>query len=602
MMVYDVSARSDEIGSLSMLVSLGFGVGVPVIVIVTKKFLRNRNEDEMNTTASDSADDESAASNRRPLLFGVAAGLIAIGIALFTYASTAHAQATADRGTIYLRNGMDTVVADHFARTGDTLRGRAQLKGQGAVDYLAILGAGNIVRTLTYDVYAPGSKDGDKPTSHLVFSMRGDTAVAETAAGPRSVPTKAGAIPMMGNLFALTELYTRRARSAGGTLDMPWLVIPGGSTIMISARPIGSDSMSLMIGQQEQRFRVDAVGRILGGSVTGRPLEFVRGGPETAGTFHTAPAVAIVAPPDYSAPAGAPYTAEEVKFAGPAGTLGGTLTIPKGARGRLPAVVTITGSGQQDRDEFIPLAGGVRLYKQLSDTLSRRGIAVLRLDDRGVGASTGDPGMSTTADFADDIRAGIAFLRSRADIDPNRIALAGHSEGGIIAPMIAATDPRIRAIVSFAGTATKGLEISMGQNKYILDHDPLLSQAQRDSIMRVTRTALEKQTMPWIKFFFSYDPAPALRKVKVPTLIVQGATDSQVPVAQADLYAKFIREGGNKDVTVKIFPATDHLFVADSSGDSAKYNELKSNKIRPEVLGTVADWLALKLGAPAVVK
>ena len=149
---------------------------------------------------------------------------------------------------------------------------------------------------------------------------------------------------MMGNLLALTELYTRRAKSSGGALDMPWLVVSGGTTIMISAKPIGSDSMSLMIGQEEQRFRVDAVGRILGGSVTGRKLEFLRGGPETAGAFHTAPAVARVAPPDYSAPPGAPYTAEEVRFAGPAGTLGGTLTIPKGARGRVPAVVTITGS------------------------------------------------------------------------------------------------------------------------------------------------------------------------------------------------------------------------------------------------------------------
>ena len=110
----------------------------------------------------------------------------------------------------------------------------------------------------------------------------------------------------------------------------------------------------------------------------------------------------------------------------------------------------------------------------------------------------------------------------------------------------------------------------MGQNKYILDHNTSLSQTQRDSIMRVTRATLENQTVPWIKFFMSYDPATALRQVKAATLVVQGATDSQVPVAQADLYAKLIREGGNKDVTVKIFPATNHLFVADSIGDSAE--------------------------------
>jgi dipeptidyl aminopeptidase/acylaminoacyl peptidase len=420
----------------------------------------------------------------------------------------------------------------------------------------------------------------------------GDSAVAQTATGPHTVPTKPGAIPMMGNLLALTELYTRRAKSSGGALEMPWLLVAGGTTIMITAKPIGSDSMSLMIGEQEQRFRIDAAGRILGGSVIGRKLEFFRGGPETAGTFHTAVAVA---PPDYSAPVGAPYTAEEVRIAGPAGKLGGTLTIPKNARGRLPAVVTITGSGQQDRDEYIPLAGGVRLFKELSDTLSRRGIAVLRLDDRGLGASGGDPSSSTSADFADDIRAAVAYLRTRPDIDPDRIALAGHSEGGMIGPMIAATDPRIRAVVTLAGPAIKGIEISMSQNKNLLDHNPLLSATQKDSILRAARKTLENQTVPWLKFFLAYDPAPVLKQVKAAVLVVQGETDQQITPNQAEMLAGYVRAGGNKDVTVKMFPATNHLFVPDSDGDPAKYNDLKSNRIRPEVLGAVADWLVAKL-------
>src|SRR6185312_5637675 len=256
----------------------------------------------------------------------------------------------------------------------------------------------------------------------------------------------------------------------------------------------------MTIGPQEQRLRVDAKGRILGGAVPSAGLEFARGPADPAASpvrlyDPSSP------PPEYSAPVGAPYTAEDVKVPGPGGiVLGGTLTKPKNAVGRLPAVVTITGSGQQDRDEYIPLAGGVRLFRQLADTLGRRGIAVLRLDDRGLGASGGDARMATTADFADDIRSAVAYLRTRPDIDAGRIALAGHSEGGIIAPMVASTDHAIRAIVLLAGTAVPGAEISAGQRKYAAEHAKGLSQAQRDSIVAATPAALapDKQTVPWM--------------------------------------------------------------------------------------------------------
>ena len=254
--------------------------------------------------------------------------------------------------------------------------------------------------------------------------------------------------------------------------------------------------------------------------------------------------------PDYSAPPGAPYTAEEVSFTGPGSiTLGGTLTKPAQVSGRLPAAITITGSGQEDRDEYIPFAGGVRLFRQVADTLSRVGIAVLRLDDRGLGASGGVFATSTTADFADDIRAAVAYLRSRPDLDPDRIALIGHSEGGIIAPMVAATDPRLRAIVTFGGFGEKMIEISMAQNRWILDHTPSLSAGQRDSLMVAARASLapERQTSPMVKFWMSYDPAPAARQVKAATLILQGETDRQVPVENAEKLAALIRSGGNKD-------------------------------------------------------
>ena len=162
--------------------------------------------------------------------------------------------------------------------------------------------------------------------------------------------------------------------------------------------------------------------------------------------------------PDYSAPADAPYTAEEVVVKTPAGhTLAGTLTLPKSASRTKPvsAIVTVTGSGPQDRDENIGLPG-FRPFRQIADSLARRGIAVLRMDDRGTGASGGTFKGSTSADFAEDVRAGLAYLRTRPEIRADRLGVLGHSEGAIIAPMVAEKEPTLRAIVLLAGIAQPG--------------------------------------------------------------------------------------------------------------------------------------------------
>src|SRR5215470_17576683 len=177
-------------------------------------------------------------------------------------------------------------------------------------------------------------------------------------------------------------------------------------------------------------------------------------------------------PIDYSAPAGAPFTAEEVTVQANGFTLAGTLLLPKAGRRPFPAVIMITGSGQQTRDEPLPLPGlkEYKPFRQIAESLAGTGIAVLRVDDRAVGGSTGRDTLAqaTTSSFADDTRAQVAYLRTRAEIDPARIALVGHSEGGIIAPMVAASDPRIAAIALMAGSAKRGYEITMFQLKAAL--------------------------------------------------------------------------------------------------------------------------------------
>src|SRR5688572_4623625 len=157
--------------------------------------------------------------------------------------------------------------------------------------------------------------------------------------------------------------------------------------------------------------------------------------------------------PDYSAPANAPYTATNVTVQTPMGhTLAGTLTLPRGASSARPvgAIVTITGSGAQERDSRLGGVQGYQPFRQYADSLARRGIAVLRMDDRGTGASKGTHRGSTSADFAEDIRAGLAYLRTRPEIDSTRLGLAGHSEGALIANLVAAKEPSLRAIVLLA--------------------------------------------------------------------------------------------------------------------------------------------------------
>lgn len=317
---------------------------------------------------------------------------------------------------------------------------------------------------------------------------------------------------------------------------------------------------------------------------------------------------------DYSAPANAPFTAEEVTVKSKDWTLAGTLLLPKTGKRPFPAVITITGSGQQTRDEPLGIAGleKYRLMRQVAETLASRGIAVLRVDDRGAGKSTGAETLttSTTSSFADDVRAQAAYLRSRPEIDASRIALVGHSEGGMIAPMVAATDPQIAATVLMAGSGKRGDQISMDQMNDILERDTTMTaeeknkrRAEQQEIIRAVLTGgdLSKYPpqvrIPWIKEFWTYDPLPTMRKVRQPVLILQGALDRQITAEQAGMLAQAARGAGNKDVTVRLFPNLNHLFLPAKTGAFSEYSTLETNIVGDDVLKTLGDWLEAKLKA-----
>jgi pimeloyl-ACP methyl ester carboxylesterase len=323
-----------------------------------------------------------------------------------------------------------------------------------------------------------------------------------------------------------------------------------------------------------------------------------------------------------------PYHDEEVQYTNAkAGiTLAGTLTIPQG-KGPFSAAVLITGSGPQDRDESLM---GHKPFLILADYLTRKGIAVLRSDDRGFGKSGGVFATATSADFATDAEAGIAFLKTRDEINPRKIGLIGHSEGGLIAAVLAAHDRDVAFIVMLAGPGVPGDQILPEQTRLIsqvageapekIDKDV---QQERESLALVEKeldnAKLEQQlraklngkipdaqlgasikqlTSPWMRYFLTYDPATALRKVKCPVLALNGSKDLQVPPRQnLPPIRNALKEAGNSDFEVDEMPGLNHLFQHAKTGLPAEYGEIEET-MSPEVLEKVAGWIIAATNSP----
>jgi uncharacterized protein len=329
-----------------------------------------------------------------------------------------------------------------------------------------------------------------------------------------------------------------------------------------------------------------------------------------------------------------PYLDEEVTYVNkPAGvSLAGTFTRPKEG-GPFAAVLLITGSGKQDRDETLL---GHKPFLVLADYLTRKGIAVLRVDDRGAGKSTGDFAASTSADFATDVETGIAYLMSRPDVDPKRIGLIGHSEGGLIAPMVAARNADVAFIVLLGGQGLTGEEVMVLQGQKLLkiagateaqmatqkrvqtklfaivkaEADPAIREQKLKAAFDEEVAALGekdkpmsgalKQGMaaqlrllkgPWLRFFLTYDPREALRKTRCPVLAMVGDKDAQVlPKENLSEIEKALKAGGNSDYTIKEMPGMNHLFQVCKTGLVSEYATIEET-ISPLALETIGNWI-----------
>jgi len=329
-----------------------------------------------------------------------------------------------------------------------------------------------------------------------------------------------------------------------------------------------------------------------------------------------------------------PYNEEIVEFNNTKDdvTLAGTLTIPP-SNGPFTAVILISGSGPQDRDETI---FGHKPFLVIADYLTKRGIAVLRFDDRGVGKSTGDFSKATSKDLMRDVLAGIKYLKTRKKIASEKIGLIGHSEGGIIAPMAAVNSSDVSFIVLMAGTGLPGEQILYQQGKLILEKSGADQKAienqykTQKKLFSIIKSKDSKQTKekkfndllknewknmdnkikkqygkfefflksqkrvlsPWMDFFLTYDPGKTLKKVKCPVLAINGEKDLQVP-PEENLKAieKALKAGNNKNFTIKELKGLNHLFQEAKTGLPSEYVQIKQT-ISPKALETMGNWIA----------
>lgn len=329
-----------------------------------------------------------------------------------------------------------------------------------------------------------------------------------------------------------------------------------------------------------------------------------------------------------------PYRSEEIIFENKQAEilLAGTLTMPA-EDGTYPAVVLISGSGPQNRDEEL---FGHKPFLVLSDYLTRNGIAVLRFDDRGTAASTGDFSSATSVDFATDVASAVQYLQSRPEIDTSKIGLIGHSEGGIIAPMVAGDSDDIDFIVMLAGTGIRGDKLLLAQQALIgaasgmspnqLAENEMLSKKVFEIILKeqgeeemkgeirnhntqvfrnipaenlprgmtedeFVNAQMAQMTSPWMQYFIRYDPAPALEKVSCPVLAINGAKDLQVPAKEnLEAIKAALAKGGNTNVTTVELPGLNHLFQEAETGMLGEYAEIEQT-FSPKAMEVVLDWI-----------
>jgi uncharacterized protein len=435
--------------------------------------------------------------------------------------------------------------------------------------------------------------------SHIIdaiIALRPDETAAHSSAvistfDEEDEPMKAardlgeGAIYWSPRIPSSLEQAIARAR----ILDQPLSRIPGASLYSDSRPEITVERIAptdWIVVYQDKKYLVltDQRGCILSATMPDYSVTIERRNAFSASDY--LPWLPYSAPPDNA------YSAHDVSIRVPQGhVLAGTFTLPA-HKESIPAAVLITGLSPHERNNG---DSPWMTFRDIADTLTRAGIAVLRVDDRGIGKSTGDHAKFTSFDKADDVRSEVAWLRAQPGIDPKRIMLVGYSEGGLIAPMVAAKDPSIAAIITLAGPGVPGMEVARYQVQQPILKDPKIPEADREKEFARQMAEALKGLSAHESSFLAIDPIQYDREVRCPALIIQGGADATVPVRSAERIASAMRAGGNSDVTVRIFPGVSHSLLPDPSGLSAGWAALPAFLTAPDLLDELTRWSVAKL-------
>jgi hypothetical protein len=418
------------------------------------------------------------------------------------------------------------------------------------------------------------------------------------------------------------ELATRFNFTAdGSTVDFP---TQGANGIEMENFKADATSFSFSVLPAPQTASFE--GQLQGDELSGK---FTQAGFEGTFSAKRGSAPVVVAEPKE-------YKEEEVTFTNGDVTLAGTLSLPNGTA-PYPAMVLISGSGAQNRDEEI---FGFKPFAILADELTKAGIAVLRYDDRSIGGSSKGAADDTSETFAGDVRAAMEYLATRGDIDAAKIGLLGHSEGGIIAPLVAVETGKPAFLVLLAGSTIPGSELlveqavavaaSGGMGEAELERVRTQQQAVVDAVVTgegvdelradlvkqyrqaadklpaqqkqalgdldkwaqaTVDTAFAQLQSAWMKFFLTHDPATSLAKVTVPVLALFGEKDVQVPPEfNVEPLKAALEKAGNEDVSVTVIPGANHLFKAAETGSPNEYTQLP-HEFAPGVIDTIVGWV-----------
>jgi alpha-beta hydrolase superfamily lysophospholipase len=526
---------------------------------------------------------------------------------VFTMADVSFAQETkvVEEGRYTMFLGKDKVGSEHYTLHADNaITTKSEMAVMGKHFEFDV--------TLQYEGNRPVKYQLDQSGVAVVAEFQGDTVTITGPGRSQKLGIVEGIIVLENNIFEHYYVLLQRYDMAkGGKQTFPILVPTAMVAIEVTAEYKGA--IEQMVNQQlvkMKQFQIALTGMLVINIMTDENLHILK----LAVPLQNVEVIregydGLRQPPNIPDINSDKFESADVTVSSTDSVmLSGTLTIPKDNKKKHSAVIMITGSGPQDREENTPPVLNLYIFRYIANDLASHGIAVLRCDDRGVGKSTGDFRKATLKDFVNDAKSQVAFLRTRKDIDGKRIGVIGHSEGGIIVPIVASEDKNVAACVILAGTA-RPLDVVMNEQLEFQAANVDFPQLTRDAVKKMiepTKQAISDAksgkdssagmpyNLEWLRQHFAHDPIVTIKKVKCPVLILQGEKDMQVLPYHAGALEKALGEAGNRDHKLVVLSNLTHLFT-EYPYVNGQLNPDAIPSVSPKLLDALTPWLEKKL-------